>query len=278
MLEYMSPERIAVFQNTVLQYYRQHGRHDLPWRTPEADGSFDPYKILVSEIMLQQTQVPRVLPKFASFIAQFPSLVTLADAPLADVLKTWSGLGYNRRAKFLWQTAQAVQRLHGGRLPDTREELVALPGIGANTAGAVMAYTFNKPVVFIETNIRTVYIQYFFADADIVHDRDITDMVAATLPGNSREWYWALMDYGTHVKQAIGNLSRRSAHYTKQSAFVGSRRQVRGQVLRALYAGSRTIAQLRSEISDERLQSVLDDLVHESLIEQDDVRYTLHGA
>jgi A/G-specific adenine glycosylase len=278
MLEYMSPEHITAFQNTVWEYYRHHGRHDLPWRVPEPDGSFDPYKIFVSEIMLQQTQVSRVLPKFVSFIAKFPTITALVAVPLGDVLKEWSGLGYNRRAKFLWQAAQAVQQLHGGRLPNTREELVALPGIGMNTAGAVMTYAFNKPVIFIETNIRTVYIHYFFADADAVHDRDITDVVAATLPNNSREWYWALMDYGTHIKQTVGNLSRRSAHYAKQSAFVGSRRQVRGQVLRALHAGSRTAAQLRSEIPDERLKSILDDLVGESLIAYDDVRYTLNGA
>jgi len=276
--ELMQPAVTDTFQRTVLDYYRAHGRHDLPWRTPEADGSFNPYKILVSEIMLQQTQVPRVLPKFAEFLGLFPTFASLAAAPLADVIKAWSGLGYNRRAKFLWQAAQAVTEQYHGQLPDSQAALVALPGIGVNTAGAVMAYAFNKPVVFIETNIRTVYIHHFFADATAVHDRDISDMVAATVPDNAREWYWALMDYGTHLKQTVGNASRNSAHYSRQSAFAGSRRQLRGSVLRALHDGGKTAAELHVLLTDERLDGVLADLVQESFIELRSGRYILHGS
>jgi len=168
---------------------------------------------------------------------------------------------------------------YAGRLPDTQDELVKLPGIGPNTAGAVLAYAFNKPVVFVETNIRTVYIHHFFADAETVHDRDVRDAVAATVPDNAREWYWALMDYGTYLKQTVGNASRRSAHYTRQSVFAGSRRQVRGRVLRALQPAGRTFAELQAEIADERLAGVLDDLHKEGMITcNDGVRYTLHGA
>lgn len=150
------------FSDTVWQYYKAHGRHDLPWRQPEANGELDPYKVLVSEIMLQQTQVSRVIPKFYAFIDQFPALEALAQAPLSDVLKFWSGLGYNRRAKFLWQTAGVVVTNHAGRLPQDSRELVTLPGIGYNTAGALLAYAYNRSVVFVETNIRTVFIYHFF--------------------------------------------------------------------------------------------------------------------
>ncbi len=267
-----------MFQDSVWDYFRRSGRHDLPWRLPESDGLYDPYKIVVSEIMLQQTQVPRVLPKFIDFTARFPTWEALAGAPLASVLTAWSGLGYNRRAKFLWQAAQAVCREHAGQLPDTQASLMTLPGIGPNTAGAVMTYAFNKPAVFIETNIRTVFIHHFFNDVQAVHDRDIADLVAATLPDNAREWYWALMDYGTFLKQTAGNASRRSAHYARQSAFAGSRRQIRGQVLRTLQAAGRTMEYMQTEIADERLQSVLDDLVREGMITFDGTRYTLQGA
>lgn len=266
---------VQPFQAVVWDYYKQHGRHDLPWRLPESDGSFNPYHILVSEIMLQQTQVSRVLPKFHAFIGQFPNVYALASAPLGDVLKAWSGLGYNRRAKFLWQAANAVVGGYAGRMPDTQPELTKLPGIGINTAGAVMAYAFNKPVVFVETNIRTVYIYHFFQDTGRVHDRDIADMVAATVPDNPREWYWALMDYGTHLKQTVGNLSRGSVHYTKQSVFEGSRRQVRGKVLRLLAGNSMTPAQLSAAVQDERLEAVLATLVDEGMITTQGDRYML---
>lgn len=161
---------ITALQETVWKYYHQHGRHDLPWRLPEPDGSFDPYKILVSEIMLQQTQVPRVLPKFTEFLTKFPTGQELAEASLGEVLAAWSGLGYNRRAKFLWQAAQKVVRDFGGELPHTFEALESLPGIGKNTAGAVAAYAYNQPAIFLETNIRTIFIHHFFRDADLVPD------------------------------------------------------------------------------------------------------------
>jgi A/G-specific adenine glycosylase len=266
MLIAMHDAQRAEFQNTVLAYYADHGRHDLPWRLPEPDGTFDPYKIMVSEIMLQQTQVPRVLPKFMAFVAQYPTVAALAAAPLGDVLKAWSGLGYNRRAKFLWQAAVATQRDYAGRLPETYAELVKLPGIGPNTAGAVLAYAFNRPVVFIETNIRTVLLHHFFVGRAAVHDREIADVAAAVLPDNARRWYWALMDYGTHLKQTVGNVSKNSAHYTKQAPFNGSKRQVRGQVLKLLGTGPQTFEQLQGAIADERLAEVLDDLVNEQLI------------
>lgn len=270
--------QIEGFQQTVLAYYQEYGRHGLPWRRPEADGSFDPYKVLVSEVMLQQTQVPRVVPKFEQFLAQFPSCMVLARAPLAEVLKAWSGLGYNRRAKFLWQAAQKVANDYKGVLPATTAELTALPGVGSNTAGALLAYAYNKPAIFIETNIRTVFIHHFFPGQEQVSDKDIVHLVASALPDDVRSWYWGLMDYGTYLKQEMGNVSVRSRHYKKQSTFQGSRRQIRGQVLRVLSKGPATFVQLRQQNLDERLPEVLAALVNEGMIALHDNWYTLYDA
>lgn len=272
----MKPSDILTFQQTVWRYYNDNGRHDLPWRQPDAQGTYDPYKIVVSELMLQQTQVPRVVPKFAVFIQAFPSFDALASAPLSEVLQVWSGLGYNRRAKFLRQSAQIVAEQYGGTLPDNRADLVGLAGIGSHTAGAILAYVYNQPAVFIETNIRTVFIHHFFAGQEKVDDAALLPLIEQTLPeGKAREWYWALMDYGTYLKQSVGNASRASAGYAKQSAFQGSRRQVRGQVLRILGEGQQTPAGLRKAIADERLASVLDDLTREGFIQKVNGRHRL---
>jgi A/G-specific adenine glycosylase len=130
----LSKRQKAEFLEILWKFYAQSGRGSLPWRQPEPDDSFDPYKIMVSELMLQQTQVARVIPKYQSFLEQFPDVQSLAMADLSDVLRVWQGLGYNRRAKFLWQAAGAIDVL--GNFPTTYEELVKLPGIGSNTAGA----------------------------------------------------------------------------------------------------------------------------------------------
>ena len=267
--------------HTVWDYYDVHGRHDLLWRIPATDGSFDPYKIMVSEIMLQQTQVGRVIPKYEQFLQQFPTVTTLAAAPLARVLQAWSGLGYNRRAKFLWQAAQQVQSQRDGVFPQAADELVVLPGIGKNTAGAIATYAYNTVETFIETNIRTVFIHHFFADHADVSDADLMPYITQALQQSGRsprEWYWALMDYGTYLKQSVGNVSRKSKTYAKQSTFEGSKRQVRGQVLRALADGPQSVGELTERIPDDRLQTVLTDLIRENMLFEDDGRYHLGTA
>jgi len=266
----LSHQAQEVFRETLWDYYRAHGRHDLPWRQTE-----DPYAVMVSELMLQQTQVPRVLPKYHEFLEQFPTVHALAVSDLGVVLRAWQGLGYNRRAKFLWQAARRIVD-DCNHFPDTSAGLVALPGIGPNTAGAILAYAFNQPIVFIETNVRTVYIHHFFADRTDISDREILNLVEQTLDReNPREFYWALMDYGTHLKATVGNANKASKHYVKQSRFHGSRRQIRGAVIRELGAQPHTAVSLRTLITDDRLQGVLDDLVREDMVYLRDGKYHL---
>jgi A/G-specific adenine glycosylase len=259
----IDPESIAHFQRTVWDFYRAH-RRPMPWRAEPA-----PYYVLVSELMLQQTQVARVLAKFTAFIRCFPDIKTLAKAPLSEVLAAWNGLGYNRRAKFLQGAAQIILRDFDGNVPRTQADLLRLPGVGANTAGAILAYAYNEPTVFIETNIRTAYIHHFFGDnIDAVTDDELRQVVAATLPPeNPREWYWALMDYGTHLKATVGGQLHRVKHYRPQSKFEGSRRQVRGRVLKVLLVHQKASpAELAALIPDERLVAVCDELIGEGLI------------
>ncbi len=266
-----SARELEMFRDVVWNYYVTH-RRAMPWREPQRllqhGDVFDPYAITVSEIMLQQTQVSRVVPKFEAFMASYPTVQALARADLGEVLAAWNGLGYNRRAKFLHQTARIVVEAHAGQFPSSRPALEALPGIGHHTAGAIMVYAYNQAEVFLETNIRTVFIYHFFADVeDKVHDRKLLPLVEAAMDReNPREWYWALMDYGTFIKRTVGNLSRVSQGYAKQSPFHGSRRQLRGQVIRLLLKGPHSIEGLQREINDARLTDVVQELQDEGLI------------
>ena len=271
-------QSIEDFQKVVWDFYKARGRHEMLWRIPNAAGEFDPYKILVSEMMLQQTQVARVATKYPEFIAAFPSVSALAQSSLGDVLRVWQGLGYNRRAQYLWKTAQIVMTEYNGIFPQSINELVKLPGIGSNTAGAITAYSWNVPTVFIETNIRTVFIHHFFTDQSSIADMELRTIVQNSLPiepGKTREWYWALMDYGSYLKQTIGNLNKLSKTYTKQSTFSGSKRQIRGMVIRLLIIEPQTLSMLTKEIKDDRLGDVLEELLAEALIRRNQNTYSL---
>ena len=218
---------IAAFRRTILGYYRAHGRK-LPWRETS-----DPYRIFVSEIMLQQTQVERVLKKYPPFIEAFPDFQALAAAPLSRILALWQGLGYNRRAVQLKRCAVQVVEAHGGRLPDSPDALYALPGVGKATAGAVAAFAFNRPVAFVETNIRRVFLHFFFPWRSGVADAEILPIAERALERRDpRTWHYALMDYGVMLKKSLGNANVRSSHYKKQPPFEGSSRQIRGMVLK----------------------------------------------
>ena len=256
------------FKRRVWEYYHAR-RRSLPWRKTR-----NPYRILVSEVMLQQTQVDRVIDKYKEFITDFPSFTALARAPLREILGVWQGLGYNRRALFLKQIAQIIIQKYNGRLPQDNEVLKTLPGIGNATAFAIAAFAFNKPVVFLETNIRALFIHSFFADRCDVSDREILPLIENTLDKiNPREWYYALMDYGAHIKKQHKNPSRKSARYIKQSPFKGSNREIRGMILKELLkqGNAVTIDDLIARIGKDRgkILENLDKLVGERFIKKD---------
>lgn len=225
----LPPQVIGAFRAMVYTYHRAHPR-PMPWR--ETD---DPYRILVSEIMLQQTQVERVMLKYAEFIHAFPTVQTLADALLSDVLHVWQGLGYNRRALYLKRCSEMIATQYSGCFPHTPVELQTLPGIGPYTARAVAAFAYGIAEPLIETNIRSLFIHFFFHGCEKVSDSRIMPLIAATLDrDNPREWYYGLMDYGAMLKQAHTNPGRRSSHHTQQSRFEGSNRQMRSRLLREI--------------------------------------------
>ncbi len=261
----LTPEEVYEFQEHIWEQAKRLYR-PMPWREDPT-----PYRVLVSEIMLQQTQVDRVLPKFLAFMERFPTLEVLAESPLADVLLLWNGLGYNRRAKFLHEAAKKLCEEHGGTFPRTVKELTSLPGVGVNTAGALLAYSFNIPQVFIETNIRTVYFFHFFQDTDVIDDVTVRHYVTQTIDReHPREWYWALMDYGTHLKKQGLGFNSKSRHYKKQAPLRGSIREVRGQILKLLTSmETKSVPYSLLEdtyIDDERFKRAYDGLVDDGLI------------
>ncbi len=235
MKKILDQNLIRQFRQVVRAHYVKQGR-SFPWRE-----TTDPYHILVSEVMLQQTQVERVVPKYQAFLKQFPTVRVLAKASLGDVLRLWSGLGYNRRAKMLHLCAQELVQNHKGVFPCTQKELEGLPGIGPYTAGALMAFAYNQPVVMIETNIRAVYLHHFFKDKVGIPDIVLLPLIEQTLDKKSpRLWYNMLMDYGSWIKKEYGNPNRKSKHHVVQKKFEGSVRQIRGGIVRALTESAST--------------------------------------
>lgn len=263
----------AAFQREILSFYRQQGR-SFPWRTTD-----DPYAILVSEFMLQQTQTERVVEKYENWLSAFPTVHALSAASFSDVLACWVGLGYNRRARFLHECAKKIASQHGGVVPADPRALQMLSGIGPYTASAVAAFAYNQPTVFIETNIRAVFIHRFFPQASSVSDAEILPHVRASLyKEDPRMWYYALMDYGAELKKSVENPNRKSRHYTRQSKFVGSVRQARGAVVRALahhpnqtYAELFTHTQTEAKLFEQGLKALL----KEGLVAERDGIYTI---
>jgi A/G-specific adenine glycosylase len=267
---------IQEFQQMVLLHYEQHGR-DMAWR-----NTTDPYQILVSEIMLQQTQVERVTTKFPEFIRAFTDFASLAAASLAQVLTVWQGLGYNRRAIALQKCAIRVMNEYDGVLPADVDILTTFPGIGRATASSIAAFAFNMPVVFIETNIRRVFIHFFFTDEDTVSDAELLPLVEKALyRNNPRVWYWALMDLGSALKKTVPNPNRRSVHYTKQSPFEGSDRNIRGIIIRMLLAepgtSEKKILGIRND-DPARIKKILLALESEGFIIRHNDRFFLPGG
>lgn len=280
MVKSLSALQVKGFQKKVWDFYIAHGRHDLLWRPPKLkvkNGKVDMYGVLVSEIMLQQTQVSRVLPKFESWMKQFPDIETLAKAARKDVLIIWQGLGYTRRAKFLHEAAQSI--LKNGK-PETVEELESLPGIGHYTARAIATFAWNQSHAFVETNIRTVYIEHFFKNRKVVTDAEIAPLVEQTLDiSNPREWMYALMDYGSYLKSNGKAHNSRAKSFTRQSKFKGSVREVRGSIMKFFtekeILTSKDTKEFVEKFDAERLTSALVGLVRDRLVRKTAKGYVL---
>ena len=229
-IDRISDREIVSFQRRVLNYYKRHGR-DLPFRR-----TTDPYRIAVAEIMLQQTQVERAVPKYEAWIARWPDWASLAKASTKELLSAWSGLGYNRRAMFLGRMAEAVVRDFGGVLPEDPESLKTLPGVGDYTANAIAIFAFNKPLITIDTNIRKVFLLEFHLPDDTTRAEIETLALRALPKRRSRDWHNALMDYS---RGALRTPERKIAPLTRQGRFEGSRRQIRGEIVRRLTTQTR---------------------------------------
>lgn len=266
-------ETMEVFRSEILAFFHTQGRQ-FSWRS-----ELSPYRVMVSEIMLQQTQTGRVEEKFRAFVARFSGFQQLASADFSEVLRLWKGLGYNRRAKYLHDIARTVVDEFDSVLPDDPEVLVRFSGIGKATAASVCVFAFNTPHAFIETNIRTVFIHFFFPRQIGVSDPEIMALVEQTMDReNPRDWFYALMDYGVMLKKTVGNLSRKSSGYRKQSRFEGSDRQLRGRILELLLQRSRldvkTVAALLAQ-SEDRIEPLLAALVSEGLLVEEDSAFRL---
>lgn len=261
----LDQKTVGQFQELIWQFYRQHQRI-FAWRHTQSA-----YQVVVSEVMLQQTQTHRVIDKFEQFITTFADFQALANAPLKDLLSVWQGLGYNRRALYLQKLAQIVVHDHQGILPQDPELLVTFPGIGKATAASICAFAFNMPTIFIETNIRSVFIHHFFAGHDAVADQQIMPLVAQTLDKNApRDWYYALMDYGVMLKATHKNPNQKSVHYAKQSRFEGSDRQVRGKIIALLVEGAALTMQMIEEIANrpkEKIEKIVQSLIDDGLVQ-----------
>ena len=273
MSKSISEKNIQAFTRTVWTHYSKHGRHDLAWRKKT-----DPYSIVLSEIMLQQTQVIRVEEYFANWKKKFPNWKTLANASLSEVLTMWQGLGYNRRGKYVHDIAKEVMGTYKGVFPSEAVDMRTLPGIGPYTQSAIEAFSFNKRSILVETNIRTAIIFHFFKNQEVVTERQIEEVLQACYRQgtkaykNPREWNWALMDYGSHLKKEVGNLNKKSKTYTKQSRFQGSRRQLRSRILKFILEKKEVtqqeifIASLQKDEKDIKL--LLNELQKEGMIEK----------
>ena len=264
-----------VLVSSVCKYVEREGLRDLPWRKKP---NF--YTVLVSEIMLQQTQVERVVPKFELFLSTFPNIEDLAKAKKREVLSHWSGLGYNRRAVFLHQAAHYVVT---NGIPKHKEEIMNLPGVGIYTANAIEAFVYNKESIVIETNIRTAVIEHCFKRKQKVNDTEISLVLKEALhtpqvrKKGMRFWYSALMDYGSFLKKNAVSHNKKVDGYTKQKPFKHSFRYVRSTLLKKIVAEKKgcTLYILKKEINDDRCTDALKSLIKDNLIVYENKKYTI---
>lgn len=261
----------VVFQSQLLQWYEQYKRDDLPWRRTKKQH-VPPYEIFISEIMLQQTQVLRVRDKFPKFISVFPTLHHLAKAPLATVLREWQGMGYNRRGLYLKQCAEEIIKKFDGDIPSDPLLLETLPGIGPYTSGAISCFAFNRPTVFLDTNIRKLFIYYFFTDCSAqqkISDKEIIPIAKRLLyKKNPRVWNYALMDYGALLLSGKSELLSRAKSYHKQSSFLGSNRFFRSQIVQYLLKRQHASFNELQKICPHDISPLLINLCKEGLIRE----------
>lgn len=229
---------------------------DLPWRNTR-----DPYAVWISEVMLQQTQVSRVDGRWQHWMLRFPTIEALAAAESADVLEEWQGMGYNRRALGLRRAALQICSDYQGAMPQQVADLITLPGIGPATAAGIRAFAYNLPGIYLETNVRAVFLHELFPGFNKVPDKTLEPLVELCCPDDAadptddpRTWYYALLDYGAYLKKTVPNPSRRSKTHVRQSTFEGSHRQKRAEVLRILLA-ARDTAGLTFETISEKLNA-----------------------
>ncbi len=259
-------EALQRFNDHIWEYYRKEGR-SFPWRETS-----DPYRILLSELMLQQTQTSRVLPKYHQFLQNWPDFEAMASSSLPEVLSAWRGLGYNRRALALRTIAQRTQQ-YGWTLPNEYGQLLEFPMIGPATAGAIIAFAYGERAVYLETNVRRVLIHQFHPNGQEIKDRMLHRELSelAELQDDCKHWYYALMDYGVYLKTKLVNPNRKSAHYRKQAPFSDSNRQIRGMILVAFTErGNSSLTELykRLPFPPERVLECLQALEREGFVKQ----------
>ena len=260
------------FKQIVNSFYQEQGRI-FSWR-----NDITPYKILVSEIMLQQTQTSRIELRLPIFLATFPTLQSLAGATTKEVLTAWQGLGYNRRGLYLHQTAKILVNEYNSEIPDDPATLKKLPGIGEYTSNSIVTFAYNLPTVFIETNIRAVYLYHYFNSQQNISDSQILLLIEQDLDyQNPRDWYYALMDYGVYLKSKHGSFNQQSKHYRKQSKFEGSNRQVRSTILKLLLQKPQNLDELQAQFisSENRIEINIKSLIKEGLIIAMNDKYTI---
>ena len=269
-----SPESLIAFKKLILTFYAQHGR-PFAWR-----ATSDPYSILVSEVMLQQTQTARVVPKYEAFLRKWADFSSLAEASTEELLSVWKGLGYNRRALNLRSSARMTQEWDW-TIPNDRALIESLPGVGKATSAAILSFCFGERSVYLETNIRRVLLSCFYPEEQEVKDKNLELLLheLSLINGDMKIWYYALMDYGVLLKALFPNANRRSAHYTKQKKFENSNRQIRGQLIHLLTdTGSKELSviyDLLSHFEDERILNSLEQLTKEGFVQEKEGVYGL---
>jgi A/G-specific adenine glycosylase len=261
-------ENIRWFQKKIFSFYEKNKR-DLPWRK-----TTDPYKILLSELMLQQTQVKRVVLYYEKWIKKWPTIDALASASLPEVLQMWMGLGYNSRAVNLHKTVRKIVAQFGCDVIEAMKQYKELPGIGRYTSQAVQIFSTNADLVTVDTNIRRIFISEFALPITIT-DMELWGIAETCLPrGKSRDWHNALMDYGAlHLTAQKTGIKPK----TQQSRFEGSDRQVRAKILRCLLQKSMSLSEMETtfKLEQGRLQPILKKMIHENIIEKRNTTYQL---